>query len=316
MTMKCIGIDIGFGYTKTYDGEKIASFPTLVKRAADSSGFGNRMAFVTVDNERFYVGDDAKGTAKWYEPRTADFVGSSEWIALFAQALKVSNFGSLYKNALVLGLPASQYHKQKTEELIYGLRNRYIHTPGINRIDLKDTHVSIIPQGLGIFLKYIFDEGIDYAPLTIAIIDIGFYTIDLVTVYQGQYLNDEAHSHPLGISKVLDKIKKAVNAEHRRYLSNHDAVEFIKKRSLTTLGRSYKIENLDDMIAEYSAEVAHVIDNYMERHEFDIGIAGGGGIYVLQDVLKLKKALEIVDQPAESNAIGYWHYGVDTHGVG
>ncbi len=70
------------------------------------------------------------------------------------------------------------------------------------------------------------------------------------------------------------------------------------------------------MIAEYSTEVAHVIDNYMERHEFDIGIAGGGGIYVLQDVLKLKKALQIVDQPAESNAIGYWHYGVDTHSVG
>jgi len=315
--MKCLGLDIGFGYTKTYDGEKVISFPTLVKRADENSGFGTKIDVVTVDNENFHVGDDVRATAKWFEARTADFVGSPEWMALLAHALKVSNFGaSLYKNSLVLGLPASQYHKQKAAELIDGLRNRYMFTPGINRVDLKETFIEIIPQGLGIFLKYIVDNGINYSPLTIAVIDIGFHTIDLVTVHHGKYLNAEAHSHPLGVSTVLDKIKKVVSAEHHRYLSNHDCVDFIKKRGLTTLGRSYEIKNLDDMLYEYSSEVAHIIDNYMEKHDFDYGIAGGGGIYVLQSVLKLKKVLAIVDHPADSNAIGFWHYGNNTDSVG
>ncbi len=37
--MDCLGIDIGFGFVKAYDGQKIVSFRTVVSRAVTSGGF-------------------------------------------------------------------------------------------------------------------------------------------------------------------------------------------------------------------------------------------------------------------------------------
>ena len=48
----------------------------------------------------------------------------------------------------------------------------------------------------------------------------------------------------------------------------------------------------------------------MEGQEPDIGLAGGGGVYILSNLLKLKKKLAVVDGPESANAVGYWHYGI------
>jgi hypothetical protein len=48
----------------------------------------------------------------------------------------------------------------------------------------------------------------------------------------------------------------------------------------------------------------------MEGRKPDIGLVGGGGVYILRNLLKLKKRLAVVDGPASANAVGYWHYGI------
>ena len=37
--MKCLGLDIGHGDTKAFDGVRIISFPTAVSMAVDDGGF-------------------------------------------------------------------------------------------------------------------------------------------------------------------------------------------------------------------------------------------------------------------------------------
>ena len=306
--MKCLGLDIGHGDTKAFDGARIISFPTVVSMAVDDGGFGGR-SYVSVDNEKFYAGDDAQGESPWFDSRTSDFVGSSPWAAVLGKAIKDCGFNT-FKNALVLGMPAAQYSKEESEQLLSALRQKYITAGNGYRIDLYNADISIVPHGFGIFLKYVSDTKIKYRELRIAVADIGYHTIDLIAIYKGAYLNDHAQSYPLGVSVLLDAIAKAFCSKYGFFITRKRAMHFIANRHVDWLGETYEIDNIESIIRKYVADVAAAINNYMEGRKPDIGLAGGGGVYILRNLLKLKNKLAVVDGPESANAVGYWRYGI------
>ena len=306
--MKCFGLDIGYGDTKGFDGVNIISFPTAVSMVIDQDGFDPKTC-VIVDNEKFYAGSDVKGESLWFDPRTADFVGSTRWAAVLAKALKDSCFNT-FRNSIVLGMPAAQYSRTKASNIVHQLKQRYITFGNGDRVDLSNSNISFVPQGLGIYIKYVSDTKINYKRLRIAVADIGYHTIDLVTMYQGKYLNDHAKSYPLGISKLLDTIAKEFCCKYGFFINRKRALDFVTNRRVEWLGELYEVDNIDDFIKKYVNEVADIINNYMESQDIDIGIAGGGGTYTLVNFLKLKKKLALVESPESANAVGYWHYGM------
>lgn len=85
---------------------------------------------------------------------------------------------------------------------------------------------------------------------------------------------------------------------------------FIANRRVEWLGQIYELDNIESVIRKYVADVAAVINNYMEGQELDIGLAGGAGVYMLGNLLMLKKKLAVVDGPESANAVGYWQYGI------
>jgi len=306
--MKCLGLDIGYGDTKAFDGVRVISFPTAVSMAVDDGGFSPKIC-VSVDNEKFYAGDDVKGESQWFDTRTSDFAGSSPWAALLGKVIKDCGFNT-YRNALVMGMPAAQYSKETSEKLVGQLKQKNITVENGYRIDLSNAHISIVPQGFGMFLKYVSDAKINYRELRIAVADIGYHTIDLIAIYKGVYLNDHAQSYPLGVSVLLDAITKKFCSKYRFFINRKRAMDFIANRRVEWLGQIYELDNIESVIRKYVADVATVINNYMEGQELDIGLAGGGGVYILGDLLKLKKKLAVVDGPESANAVGYWQYGI------
>lgn len=305
--MGCLGVDIGYGDTKVFDGMRILSFPTTVPMAVDDGGFSARTC-VCVDNEKFYIGDGVMGELPWFDTRTSDFVGSSHWMAVLGKAIKDSGFNT-FKNTLVLGVP-TQYSKENSEKLVSALKQKYIPVGNGSRIDLSNVHISIVPQGFGIFLKYISDTKINDKKSRIAVADIGYHTIDLISMDKGAYINNYAQSYPLGVSVLLDAIAKEFCNKYRYFINRKRAMDFIVNRRVEWLGQIYERDNIESIIRKYVSAVATVINNYMEGQELDIGLTGGGGVYILRNLLKLKKKLTIVDEPESANAVGYWHYGI------
>ncbi|HYA15211.1 MAG TPA: ParM/StbA family protein [Syntrophales bacterium] len=312
--MMCLGIDIGFGFTKVYDGTNIMSFPSIVSNTIDFDGFSEKSC-IAVDAEKFFIGDDVRGQEKWYDTRTADFVGSLPWIALLAGAIKGCSLPNMYKNALVLGIPSEQYDKGKAAELVDIIKRRYVHA-GAGRIDLENTYISIVPQGFGIFLKYLQDNSIGsgYKTMVISVADIGFHTIDLITMDKGRYLDDYACSFPMGISVLLDEIRREFNKKYRFFIGREDAMKLMQNPHFESLGETFELKNVESITKKYAVNVATIINSYMEGHRFDVGIAGGGGVHLLRNLVKLKKKLSTVSEPAAANSIGYWLYGMEKYG--
>jgi hypothetical protein len=109
---------------------------------------------------------------------------------------------------------------------------------------------------------------------------------------------------------LLDAIAKAFCSKYGLFITRKRAMDFIANRHVFWLGETYEIDNIESIIRKYVADVAAAINNYMEGRKPDIGLAGGGGVYILRNLLKLKKRLAVVDGPASANAVGYWHYGI------
>lgn len=202
--MKCLGLDIGYGDTKAFDGVRVIAFPTAVSVAVDYGGFSAKIR-VSVDDEKFYAGDDVKDESPWFD--TSDFAGYSPWVAVLGKVIKDCGFNT-FRNALVMGMPAAQCSRETSEKMVAQLKQKNIAVRNGYRIDLSNTHISIVPQGFGMFLKYVSDAKINYRELRIAVSDIGYHTIDLIAIYKGVYLNDHAQNYPLGCRYYLMLLRR------------------------------------------------------------------------------------------------------------
>ena len=312
--MSCLGIDIGYGYTKAYagttdaDGNNIVmSFPTIVTGADESGGFSSHSC-VEVDGERYYAGGDVKkGDAPWFDPRTADFVGSGSWTAVLVEAIRACNF-NMYQGSIVLGMPAQQYDRTKAEEYVAALKRRTITTGNGVSFNFHNIGIQFVPQGFGIFLKYVSNNGVDYKSLKIGVVDIGYYTVDLIVMDHGKFINIDAKSYPLGISLLLEHIASEFSRKYGYYITLDQAMQFINNRQVVIMGEDYDIDT-GEITKKYAAQIAAVINNYVETKSLDLGIAGGGGVHVLRQITRLKKKMSAVSSPENANAVGYWLYG-------
>ena len=307
-----LGIDIGFGYTKAHFGiqdadgnDSVVSFRTVVTNAIEAGGFSPHSC-IEVDGNKFYAGPDVSGEDPYYDPRNSEFLGSAHWTALLVAVIRACNFNT-YDSTIVLGIPAAQFSKKKSAELIHALKQKCITING-TRFDLGSTDIYFVPQGFGIYLKYVSDNSTNFKSLRVAVVDIGFHTLDLITMNNGKFVNTHVKTYPLGISVLLDDIDNEFNRKYLRPIGRDRAMSFLGNREVQWSGEVFELD-IDEITKNYSARVAALINNYMEGQVMDLGIAGGGGVHVLRKVMKLKKKLYTVASPENANAIGYWIYG-------
>ncbi len=82
-----IGVDIGYGFTKTYNSKGPKVFPTSLTKAVPVATFSDLRAIV-VNGEKFLVGEDAIREGKGLiDTRTTTFVKSNAWLAALGYAL-------------------------------------------------------------------------------------------------------------------------------------------------------------------------------------------------------------------------------------
>jgi len=216
-------------------------------------------------------------------------------------------------------MPATQYHKDKAGQVAAMLRVKHISTGNGNRMDLDRARIYVVPQGFGIFLKYIDDREIGSQAKTdaFAVADIGYHTVDMVTVEKGKYRNDKAISSPVGVSILLADIQREFSKKYLDFLPASGAIQFLLNPRQEWLGQFYEINNLDDLIQRYCDKVTEVINGYFTGRSLNVCIAGGGGVHIIRGrASSLTRKVAIVKDPADANAVGFWLYGVNKSGGG
>ena len=306
--MYSVGIDIGYGYCKVYNGVETKVFPTCVSAKVPETTF-SELRPVFVKDQKYLVGEDAEregvGVLK---TTTADFVMSDAWLAVLGHALCEIN--SPPSGTIVLGIPPGMYTKKYANKVIEKVNESkvFVAKNGQEYV-FKNYVIKIIPQGGGAFFSYVAGQKEDYKK-NIAVIDIGHRTLDMIFFSKGKYVEGPTESVNIGTSTLLDIVKKELYKKYQININYSNAIELLKNGKLIILHEEYIPDNLQSAIKPYIQQIETFINDFFEKLPTgaDIGLVAGGGVLALKGILQLKKKLTVVSNPEFANAIGYWHY--------
>lgn len=309
-----IGIDIGYGFTKTFTMSngvpKTKIFSTIVSSRIPRFSFAPAIPTITVNGNQFSIGEDLVINGIPHENTARrDFVGSLSYMAVLGYALLAADF---HGKTMVLGLPPSFYQKEKAREFSEKIREQRFVSESGKPIVLPQ-NIKIIPQGAGIFLscaaKYPW-----LLKKKVLVIDMGYYTMDIVIFSSGKYIDEVASSYPMGVKRLYDDIKKEFSKLYGTFAIDNNGVEnLINFGKYVSLGEEYKLD-ANRILASYKDMIYTTIKGHIEKagEGIDYAFAGGGGIKYLQREYKGIKGLNPAENPQFANAIGFYLYGKQT----
>lgn len=302
------GIDIGYGYTKVvYNEDKKFIFETTVEPYIPTEKvFGKMPEVININGNGYLVGPEA--IPRWQV--TKDFVGSESYYAVIGYCLNEIYKQDYNVKGIALGLPPALFNEKKISLLKYNLKQiefkttkRYLNIP---------EQIIFIPQGVGAYIDFITNAS-KYTNKDVIVIDVGYYTLDMVFIKDGKFISQASESYPSGIELLLQRICSEFVSKHGEFINTKIAETLLQKNSFNFLGKEYKFDTKEVLTKFYIPEIISKIKEYstfLKNNRFRIDtieaivVAGGGAIY-LKDMIE---SVIVSPEPQFANARGYKIY--------
>jgi len=301
-----VGLDIGYGFTKVAGDDCVQAYPsavapiTLSQLETDLQEAGQT---ISLNGKRFVVGERAlRFKRQSFSPiRHRSFVETETFKILFYSA--IARFPSpLF---VVIDLPVDAYQNKAYRELC---KQR------IKAFPFFEGELAVLPQSLAGLYHIVLDrEGEivngEFLDARCAIIDIGFYTTDIVLLDKLDIVY--AETIRMGVSLACEALCQEIQRQENRALTLHEAQEILKTQKLLLYGEEKDISLLVQKIKKDSFELLknRVVDRigYGEDLHAVIFIGGGSLLYQGQFTKTFRSAY-YPPTPAFANALGCYKY--------
>jgi len=306
--MDVIGIDIGYGYTKSFtvasETQRKLIFQTLVSPYTPEICFGINFGTITVNGKKYAIGEELMLNQIPCETTTReDFVGSPSYMAILGYVLSHTNF---HGKVLVTGLPPTFYYKKRAEELSELIKEQWI-TDDMGKPILLPEIIKVIPQGAGIFFSFVINHPSIFEE-NVLVVDIGYYTLDIVFFTKGKYVEGAAMSFSMGVKRIYDEIRKKFGRIHGVFSKDDESIEeIIRYGKYTHSGKEYQL-NVTDIINSYRNMISSTIKSRLGDMVklIDYILVGGGGVNLFRETMS---GVILVEDPQFANARGFYLYG-------
>lgn len=317
---KIIGIDIGYGWTKVVwgngQGLKSEKFPSAVGIFEEGLNLKieglktSEREIVQVDGNSFLIGVSAlKHSARLLNSREKDWIDSTAYNCLLRHGLRLAGVVRGMHLKIVTGLPVSFYRAGK---------NKLANT--IKKVAVEigcEAEVKIIPQPLGSFFNLLFDDiGIiqdeRLAEGKTGVLDIGFYTTDLITVNELEVIEKQIDSFENGVSSGMELISKDIEALFGIRPDLHKIEEAIKNGSIKVFGKLKDISEISEKrFSELASEIsAQSRTLWKAGADIDsIILTGGGSNLIGKHLIKTFSHARLTSNPQTANALGFYKLG-------
>ncbi|HEY5588167.1 MAG TPA: ParM/StbA family protein [Candidatus Paceibacterota bacterium] len=203
---------------------------------------------------------------------------------------------------IVVGLPIGYYSKQKDEFknvlMSYGQKNIIINSI---RKSICIRRVEVFPQSAGL----VFTNPDQYKEENTLVIDIGGMTVD-VSYFKGMKL-EKYSTYTSGMLKLYASLAQILNNKYEVNYSINDMADILLKKKIFIDGESYNINFLEETIDDYVSEFTRNIKTeYPVRIVNSIVLMGGGGIFLLKNIEKQLKNVQLLADAQFANA-NYFH---------
>lgn len=208
--------DLGNANAKVKTADVSAEFRSIAGRLSRSQRFSElhtKLVF-TFDGETLVFGNEARDLIDGEPVAYTDMsrYTSGFYRKLFAAALWRSfqhraKDGVIFPT-IVCSIPIMEYANGKADDVKQKITGPYV-IDGLDGVSLyatvKPENLLIIPEGAGSYYNALA-AGSGLGSQTVAILDVGFYTTDLIVFNRGNYVPGAARSTKHGVQQVADAV--------------------------------------------------------------------------------------------------------------
>jgi plasmid segregation protein ParM len=295
-------IDIGYSYVKIGDdNNEYIQFPSLIQEwVSDGIDLDDSPSILSLNDKNLLVGNIEEGGRLL---TTKDFHGSFEWLALmcwsFYLLCKKYETNMLSLDKLGLGLPYFQFREELRNKL--GKRKKFSFSVDKEDYVITTNSIIIAPQGAVIMSDYGKEKDV-------GIIDIGYYTLDIVLMKKGRIISRRSVSRNEGIHEVYKDLDRLLNSRFGWPSIDFDHLtRIIKDKEIPFEGDMVDMrEEIDSFLFSYANRIVKIIkDLWGSDLDFlnSIYVAGGGA-----ELLKghfSDKRFKVVNNPQYANLKGF-----------
>jgi len=330
--MDYLGVDVGFGYTKAYNGERSIIFKSILGDAADiqfQSGFSEggllENLHVTVDGRDYYVGDMAEKQSNVREFTLDQNTLLTNFAKVMALTATACFTGAASREiSLVTGLPIRYFKQQRARyvQMLEGVHNVTLHTreDEFQEKSLDIRRVRVLPQPFGsVFNLLMNDHGRivdrDVARQKFGVIDIGFRTTDYTLTDRLRYIERGSRTTDTGISKAFALISRKILEQTGVSVELFRLFDPVRKGQIRIRGKEMSLVDLREQVLR---QLATAIVSDMERlwaEDWDLEfiLLAGGGSADLAPLLEelIEGRCRMVSTETDQrlgNVIGYLKY--------
>ncbi len=330
--MMIAGVDVGFGFTKATDGEKVTVMKSLVgeaqPRAIHEDLFSTKGAggglHVTMDGRSYFLGElaEAESRVRQFTLDQAQMV--SQIFPLLSMAALSQVAADRVPVNVVTGLPVGFFveYRDRLTAALQGEHKITLHDgAGRRDVTLAVNRVKVIPQPYGSLVDHLFrDDGSmarpELARKKVGVIDVGFRTTDFVISKGLRHSERGSRTTDNGLAKAFSVVASALAEMSGVNVELYRLYEAIQEGTIKIRGAEYDISKVKD---EVFSRLATAVLSDMERAwsddwDLDMVLLTGGGGQALHDYLKpmLRGELALAENrpdPRLSNVYGFVKYG-------
>ncbi len=330
--MEIVGIDVGFGFTKAYNGKNSAIFKSLIGDATDiqfRSLLGDDSStshlHITLEDKSYFLGSYAEMQSNIREFTLDQDKLIEDFVRILAIAAAGICTDSVAPINVVSGLPVGYLKRdsKRLKEMIRGSHEITYHNSDGNDVTKKITidKIHIIPQPIGSIFNLIFDDNgkikdRGLATQKLGVVDIGFKTTDFSIFDHLQYIERGSSTMDTGISKCFSVISNKLRQESNINIELFRMFKFIESGIIKIRGKEYNISNLKKRVYNHSASAIASDLNRLWENDWDIDsiILSGGGSVELAEYLSPNIEGNVIPIPKNvdarfNNVQGYCKFG-------
>jgi len=311
--MNIVGLDIGFGYTKVATEEGCFRFPSVVGsdegrrfQKLEGRGAGRIDETVCVEGERFLVGRRAMKESEYiFSAREKGWIGTIAYKALLKYAYQNISFRNGEDLLVITGLPVNHYlqWRDKLAETVREVADRTV-------------TVEVLLQPMGSYIDCILDNEAcirddDFKRSRAGIIDIGYFTTDLITMEDIEFVRGLYRSHENGISSAYTRIARDIYDAYSLTKECHEIEKVVSDGFVKVCGEKKDVRELiGKHLKVLNREIAVTArELWQEGTDIDTIVVTGGGAITLHRNLDFYRQIRFIEDPHYANVRGYLKYG-------
>ena len=325
MFEEVLGVDIGYGFVKGYDGQNEIAFPSVVGIGRDISyqsiltNYKSPLDTLAINynGKNYFIGDYAIRQSS-IPSRSLDIKKPEDLntLLLFLTTLGLYSSEEHQQFSVVTGLPTNHIltYQDQLKNILSGEHQISIKLKGRDQgRRLVVTDINIVPQPFGTLFNLVLDSNgeiadHDMSNKVVGICDIGFKTADFVVSDSLEFVDRLSSSSVNGMVSAYDIIASMIRSRYKIDKKDYELDQIVQNKSIKIAGQIYDISDIiSEAYYNLAAKIKTELDSLWDYRELDsIILTGGGGEALSEYLIPRFNNMMLVQDAQFANVKGFW----------